>query len=184
MNTPTSIHGNGMVVATGLGPQQLGHQQNLQGGLLIHAANKSIESTLNQAGHAKAGGVNMRGGAALSIPSVPEGGTIPGVSFAGNHANLINIANQAQANKTYDGLAGGQPYHVQKGGRNKKRTFKRSRRIPDLKERREEFVVSAGGKRRRKTKRHGNRNRRNKSRYSMGKSRRRNNHSRRVNRTN
>jgi len=118
MATPTVVHGNGMVVATGLGAQHTGHQQNIEGGLLNHAAKLTIQRTAAQAGHAKAAGVTQKGGA-LSIPHVAEGGTIPGVSFGGNHKALIDGLNQLNADKTYDNLAGGQPYKV--GGRKRRR---------------------------------------------------------------
>jgi hypothetical protein len=117
-----------MVVATGLGPQHTGHQQNIEGGLVNHAAKLTIERTAQQAAHAKAGGVTQRGGGALSIPSVPEGGTISGVSFGGNHKALIDNLNQINADKTYDHLAGTQPYKI--GGRKRRRkTKKHGRRI-------------------------------------------------------
>jgi hypothetical protein len=134
MDTPTVTHGNGMVVATGLGPQHTGHQQNLKGGLLNHAVDSTTTRMKAQALHAKGAGVTMRGGA-INIPHVAEGGTIPGVSFGGNHANLINNLNQINADKTYDNLAGGQPYKVggrkrrsktKKNGRRKSRNNKRS----------------------------------------------------------
>lgn len=124
MATPTVIHGNGMVVATGLGPQHTGHQQNIQGGLLNHAAAQTIARTQAQASHAKSAGVSMRGGA-LSIPHVAEGGTIPGVSFGANHKALIDNLNQTRADKTYDHLAGTQPYKV--GGRKHRRKTKNGR---------------------------------------------------------
>ena len=125
MAAPTVTHGNGLVVATGLGPQHTGHQQNIEGGLLNHAAKLSLQKTAAQASHAKSAGVTMRGGN-LSIPHVAEGGTIPGVSFGGNHANLINNLNQINADKTYDSLAGTQPYKV--GGRKHRRKTKKNGR--------------------------------------------------------
>jgi hypothetical protein len=122
MATPTTVHQNGMVVATGLGPQHTGNQQNIEGGLSNHAVKLTMSRTAEQAGHAKAAGVSMRGGA-LSIPKVPEGGTIPGVSFGANHKALIDNLNQLNADKTYDHLAGGQPYKV--GGRKRRRKTKK-----------------------------------------------------------
>ena len=123
MATPTVTHGNGMVVATGLGPQHSGHQQNIEGGLSNHAVKLTMQRVQEQAAHAKQAGVTQRGGGALSIPSVPEGGTIPGVSFGANHKALIDNYNQMNANKTYDHLAGGQPYKV--GGRKRRRKTKK-----------------------------------------------------------
>ena len=176
MNVPTKNVG-GMIVATGLGPQETGKPQNLEGGLLIGAAQKSIATTAAQANHAKLAGAGMRGGA-LHVPSAPEGGSIPGVSFAGNHENLINMKNQTIANTTYDKLAGTTPYKI--GGKRSK--MFRGKRIPDLREPQAESTV-IGGKHRRKTKKNGTRRRRSKSRTSMGKSRRRHHNSRRINHT-
>jgi hypothetical protein len=134
MATPTVTHGNGMVVATGVGPQYVGQQQNLKGGLLNHAVEETSSRMKAQAAHAKSGGVTMRGGA-INVPHVAEGGTIPGVSFTANHSKLISGLNQLQADKTYDHLAGTQPYKVggrkrrtktKKNGRRKSRNNKRS----------------------------------------------------------
>jgi hypothetical protein len=143
---PTTIHTNGMVVATGLGGQSVGRVQNLQGGLLNSAAAKTASSIAAQAGHAKAAGVTMKGGGQpIHVPEVAEGRSIPGVSFAANHAALHGGLNQLNADKTYDGLIGTTPYKI--GGR----------RIPDNRYRQDEPVYSAGRKHKRKTKRkHGN----------------------------
>jgi hypothetical protein len=151
---PTTVHTNGMVVATGLGGQSVGRVQNLQGGLLNSAAAKTASSIAAQAGHARAAGVTMKGGGQpIHVPEVAEGGTIPGVSFAGNHAALHGTLNQLNADKTYDNLAGATPYKV--GGR------RRYHRIPNARERIDEPVYSAGRKHKRKTKRkHGRSNKR------------------------
>jgi len=122
MATPTVVHGNGMVVATGLGPQHTGHQQNIDGGLLNHAAKTTLQRTQEQAQHAIKGNVTQRGGG-LSIPHVPEGSSIPGVSFGANHKALIDNLNQLGADKTYDHLAGTQPYKI--GGRKRRRKTKK-----------------------------------------------------------
>ena len=160
---PTSIHSNGMVVATGLPPLHTGHQQNLPGGLINGAAAKTAGTIAAQSKHAVAAGVTQRGahrkrggGTTITVPEVAEGGTIPGVSFGANHAALIGGLNQLKTSATYDGLVGAQPYKIGAGR-------SRRRKIPDLREPREELAVSAGGKRRRKTKRHG----RNRSRHSV-----------------
>ncbi len=124
MVVPTVTHGNGMVVATDVGKPFVGHQQNLPGGLLNHAVDKTMASSKAQAQHAKLAGVTQRGGGdIITVPKVAEGGTIPGVSFGSNHANLIGGLNQLKANQTYDHLAGTQPYKV--GGRKRRRKTKR-----------------------------------------------------------
>jgi hypothetical protein len=118
MAAPTTVHGNGMVVATGLGAQHAGHVQNMEGGLLNHSVNKTMTRMAAQASHAKAAGVTQKGGS-ISVPQVPQGGTIPGVSFEGNHKTLVDNLNQMNADKTYDHLAGTQPYKI--GGRKRRR---------------------------------------------------------------
>jgi len=158
---PTTIHSNGMVVATGLGPQEVGHIQNIKGGLLNHAAEVTASTIKTQAAHAVKGGVTMRGsgrkhggGQAINVPEVPQGGTIKGISYAGNHAKLIGGLNQLRTGATYDSLAGTQPYKLAGGRRRTRR--RRIRRIPDARERVDESdVVVSAGKRRRRTKRHG-----------------------------
>jgi len=154
---PTTVQSNGMVVATGLGPQESGHVQNLPGGLLNHAAARTAATIKEQASHAQKAGVTMRGsgrkrggGQVINVPEVPQGGTIPGVSYAANHAKLIGGLNQLRASATYDGMLNGQPYKI--GGRSRRRR----RRIPNSKERIDESdVVVTAGKRRRRTKKHG-----------------------------
>jgi len=146
-STPMTVHASGMQVATGLPAQLHGSTSNVPGGLLNAAAAKTAASIAEQASQARAGGVTMKGGGEISVPPAPEGKSIPGVSFAGNHANLTNIANQLKAGAVYDGLAGTQPYKL--GGRRRHpkipRTFRR--RLPT-----EEPVVAAGRKHKRKTK--------------------------------
>ena len=120
-----------------------------------------------------------KGGAVIQVPRVAEGGTIPGVSFTANHASLIGGLNQLRASSVYDNLAGTQPYKI--GGRRRTRHRNRHRRIPDDRIPVEEPVVTAGGKHRRKTKRHG---RSSHKRNSVGKFHRRIRRSRRSTRRN
>jgi hypothetical protein len=130
---PTTVHSNGQIVVTGLAPQSVGTQQNIQGGLINHAAMKTAQSIKDQSAHAVKAGVTMRGsgrlrrgGAIMHAPVVPEGGTIPGVSFAGNHQAILNHLNQMKANASYDKLAGTQPYKVS-GGKRRRKTNGRSK---------------------------------------------------------
>lgn len=134
---PLSTHSNGMIVANGLPQQFNGHQQNITGGLHNHAVQKTLESTKAQASHAKESGAGMRGGSkkrrrrikgglAAHIPSVPEGGSISGVTFGGNHMNLLNTLNQSKANQTYDGQQNAQPYKVGGSRRKTKRKTKKN----------------------------------------------------------
>ena len=146
-SAPMTLHSSGMKVATGAPTLVETPTSNIQGGLLNAGAAKTAASIAQQAGDAKAGGVTMRGGGTtISVPPVPEGGTIPGVSFAGNHANLVGIANQLKAGAVYDNLGGTTPYKV--GGRRR-----RTRRFAvDRKSYNEEPVIGARRKHKRKTK--------------------------------
>ncbi len=156
-STPATVHPSGMVVATALPPQVKTSPSTMSGGILNAAAAKTASSIAEQAAQAKAAGVYMKGGGqVVHVPPVPEGGTINGVSFAKNHANLIGTANQLKAGAVYDGLIGTQPYKV--GGRKHPRLAKTHRRrfIRDpSKMPREEFAMTAGRKHKRKTKKHG-----------------------------
>jgi hypothetical protein len=145
---PITIHDNGQVVASGLPKQNIGPPaSNLMGGLINSAANKTALAMKAQASHAKQAGVTMKGGAVVNVPQVAEGGSIPGVSFSKNHANLISTANQLKANGVYDGLLGGQPYKV--GGSRRRRRISARPGIMEI-----EPVLTAGRKHRRKTKKH------------------------------
>ena len=142
-----TVHSSGMQVASGLPTLEKGSTSNVQGGLLNAAVAKTQDGIARQAANAKAAGVTMKGGGTeIKVPIVPEGKSIPGTSFAKNHADLIGTANQLKANAVYDGLIGSQPYKV--GGRKHRRTARRAR--PERDE--NEPVVAAGRKHRRKTK--------------------------------
>lgn len=159
-SAPMTVHPSGMQVATGIPTEFKGTPSNVPGGLLNAAAAKTAATIAQQAGDAKAAGVRMRGGGTvINVPPAPEGGSIPGVSFAANHANLIGIANQLKAGAVYDNLAGSQPYKV--GG---KRT--RRRLAVDRKPMNEEPAIGARRKHRSKTKKHvRRRNHRNSNRH-------------------
>uniref|UniRef100_A0A6C0CTN6 Uncharacterized protein n=1 Tax=viral metagenome TaxID=1070528 RepID=A0A6C0CTN6_9ZZZZ len=156
-STPAMVHPTGMVVATSLPPQVKTAPSSMSGGILNAAAAKTSASIAEQAAHAKAGGVYMKGGGQpINVPPVPEGRSIAGISFAKNHADLIGTANQLKAGAVYDGLIGSQPYKV--GGRRHPRVAKTHRRrfIRDpSKMPHEEFAMTAGRKHKRKTKKHG-----------------------------
>jgi hypothetical protein len=108
--------------------------QDLQGSPLEAASNVTIESNAKLAETAKAMGAGqkgsgrrrkMRGGDNLNahIPSVPEAGTIRGVSHAQNHLTNVNNLNQIRADASGDKLMNAQPYDPTptKGGRRTKR---------------------------------------------------------------
>ena len=177
-SAPTTVHSSGQIVATAPPPEFKGVTSNVAGGLLNAAAAKTADSIAEQARHAKAAGVTMKGGGTVvNVPPTAEGGTIPGVSFADNHAKLIGLSNQLKAGAVYDGLVGAQPYKV--GGRRRhglavKTHRRRTMLIPE-----QEPAMIAGRKHRRKTKKHG---RRRNSRTHRRKLRKHLRHSRRTSR--
>ena len=132
---PTTVHSSGQIVATGLPSQNIGTQQNIEGGLINHAAAKTAASIKAQAAHAVKAGVTqrgsgrrrMRGGNEIHVPEVPEGGTIPGASFTANHSNLLGHLNQIKASAVYDKLGSAQPYKVSGGKRRRKTKHGRSK---------------------------------------------------------
>jgi hypothetical protein len=158
-SAPTTIHSSGQVVATDLPTQFKGITSNVPGGLLNAAAAKTAASIAQQASHAQAAGVTMKGGGTVvNVPPAAEGGSIPGVSFAGNHANLIGTMNQLKAGAVYDGLAGSHPYKI--GGRRPHPRIPKSHRrrtMPNNILPEEEPAMMAGRKHTRKTKKHGRR---------------------------
>jgi hypothetical protein len=104
--------------------------QHLQGSPLEAASARTLESNARLAETAKSMGAGQKGarrkGGAVNmnaqIPSLPEAGTIPGVSHAQNHLRNIDNLNQLRADASGDKLMNAQPYdpHV-KGGRRTKR---------------------------------------------------------------
>jgi hypothetical protein len=107
--------------------------QDLQGSPLEAASKTTLDSNAKLAETAKAMGAGqkgsgrrkMRGGENLNahIPSVPEAGTIRGVSHAQNHLTNVNNLNQIRASASGDKLMNAQPYDPTptKGGRRTKR---------------------------------------------------------------
>jgi len=177
-SAPMTIHSSGQVVATAPPTEFKGVTSNVPGGLLNAAAAKTAASIAEQASHAKAAGVTMKGGGTVvNVPPTAEGKSIPGVSFAANHANLIGIANQLKAGAVYDGLLGTQPYKV--GGRRRRGVLVKTHRRRTMLIPEEEPAMIAGRKHRRKTKKHG---RRRNSRTHRRKLRKHLRHSRRISR--
>ena len=150
-SAPIAVHDNGMKVASGLPTLEKGSTSNVQGGLLNAAVAKTQDGIARQAANAKGAGVTMKGGGTeIKVPIVPEGHSIPGTSFAKNHADLIGTANQLKASAVYDGLIGTQPYKV--GGRKHLRMFRVHTRRARPERDENEPVLTAGRKHRRKTK--------------------------------
>jgi hypothetical protein len=108
--------------------------QRLQGSPLEAASARTLESNARLAETAKSMGAGQKGarrkkkGGAppvnmnAQIPSLPEAGTISGVSHAQNHLRNVDNLNQLRADASGDKLMNAQPYdpHV-KGGRRTKR---------------------------------------------------------------
>ena len=110
--------------------------QDLQGSALEAASKTTLDSNAKLAETAKAMGAGQKGssrrkrslrrGGADSlnahIPSVPEAGTIRGVSHAQNHLTNVNNLNQIRADASGDKLMNAQPYDpTTTGGRRTKR---------------------------------------------------------------
>jgi len=111
--------------------------QDLEGSALEAASKTTLDSNAKLAETAKAMGAGQKGssrrkrslkrGGADSlnahIPSVPEAGTIRGVSHAQNHLTNVNNLNQIRADSSGDKLMNAQPYDPTptKGGRRTKR---------------------------------------------------------------
>jgi len=164
---PNTVGPNGQIIINSGPPLHTGFVQNIQGGPIDAAAAKTLAAQQNQVAAAKALGAGQkgssrrrrrqRGGVNLNanIPSIPEAGTIPGVSHAQNHINAINNLNQIRASGVYDGLINATP--IKMGG------F----RIRDA----EELYPGSGTHedtkhRRRTKKKHGSRNKRTHRRFS------------------
>jgi len=154
MAAPTTTLSNGRVVATGFPKLFSGHEQNIQGGPIAHAAAHTAKSIANQAYEASAAGATQRGsgrrrrtrgGMVIDVPMVAEGNTIPGVSYAGNQASLTGTLNALKTGAIYDSQAGKQPYKI--GGT--RRRLRSDRELID-----DSDVVPTAGKRRRRTKKH------------------------------
>ena len=144
---PSTVTSNGQIIVNSGPPLHTGFTQNITGSPIDAAAGKTLAAQAQQVAAAKAMGAGqkgssrrhkkrrMRGGVNLnaSIPSVPEAGTIPGVSHAQNHLNAVNNLNQFRADKVYDGLHNATPRSVggkrsrkvKKHGRSNKRTNRR-----------------------------------------------------------
>jgi len=144
---PNTVTSSGQIIVNQAPAPHLGFTQQITGTPIDAAANKTLAAHAQQVATAQAMGAGqkgssrkrrMRGGMNwnASIPSVPEAGTIPGVSHAQNHLDAVNNLNQIRADKVYDGLHNATPKavggkrsrKVKKNGRSNKRTHKRKHR--------------------------------------------------------
>ena len=145
---PNTVTSNGQIIVNQGPPLHTGFTQNITGSPIDAAANKTLAANAHQVAAAKGMGAGqkgssrrhkkkrrMRGGVNLnaSIPSLPEAGTITGVSHAQNHLDGVNNLNQIKADQVYDGLHNATPRSVggkrsrkvKKHGRGNKRTNRR-----------------------------------------------------------
>ena len=123
---PNTVGPNGQIIVNSGPPLHTGFVQHIQGSPIEAAAAKTLAAQQSQIAAAKALGAGqkgasrrrrrMRGGVNLTanIPSIPEAGTIPGVSHAQNHLNAVNNLNQLRADQVYDGLTNATP--IKMGG--------------------------------------------------------------------
>jgi hypothetical protein len=109
--------------------------QHIEGSALEAASTKTLASNAALAetaaklgaGQKGSGRKKFRKGGAqnlhATIPSLPEAGTIPGVSHASNHLRNVDNLNQLVADRSGDALMNAQPYDPTptKGGRRTKR---------------------------------------------------------------
>jgi hypothetical protein len=142
---PNTVTSNGQIIVNQAPAPHLGFTQQITGTPIDAAASKTLAAHAQQVAAAKSLGAGqkgasrrrkrMRGGTNwnASIPSIPEAGSIPGVSHAQNHLDAINNLNQIRADKVYDGLHNATPRSVggkrsrkvKKNGRSNKRTNRR-----------------------------------------------------------
>jgi hypothetical protein len=142
---PNTVTSSGQIIVNSGPPLHTGFTQQITGTPIDAAASKTLAAHAQQVAAAKSLGAGqkgasrrrkrMRGGVNLnaSIPSVPEAGTIAGVSHAQNHLDAVNNLNQIRADKVYDGLHNATPRSVggkrsrkvKKNGRSNKRTNRR-----------------------------------------------------------
>jgi len=141
---PNTVTSAGQIIVNSGPPLHTGFTQQITGTPIDAAANKTLAANAQQVATAKAMGAGqkgssrrrrMRGGTNLnaSIPSLPEAGTIPGVSHVQNHLDAVNNLNQIRADGVYDNLHSATPRSVggkrsrkvKKNGRSNKRTHKR-----------------------------------------------------------
>ena len=122
---PNTVTSTGQIIVNQGPPLHTGFTQNITGSPIDAAASKTLAAQQLQTAAAKSLGAGqkgssrrrrrrMRGGVNLnaSIPTVPEAGTIPGVSHAQNHLNAVDNLNQIRADKVYDGLHNATPRSV------------------------------------------------------------------------
>jgi hypothetical protein len=135
---------------------QVPGRQDIQGSALQAAAAKTQAANAQLAAASKAMGAGQKGGAAplnlnASIPKIPEGGTIKGVSHADIHLKNVDNLNQLRANAIGDKLGNAQPFDPTptKGGRRTKRSRKVNGRSSKRTHRRRNRKSSSRGGRRR-----------------------------------
>ncbi len=134
LNAPTTLPAPEMKVAP---------VQNVEGGVLEAAANKTLAAQAKQVETAQKMGVGQkgagrrkkktrRGGATLNAPSslLPTAGSIPGVDPTNSHIAGINALNAIKAAATYDKASNLPAYDPtpKSGGKRTRRKSKHGRR--------------------------------------------------------
>ena len=113
---PNTVTDSGQILINSGPPLHTGFTQQITGTPIDAAATKTLAAHAQQVAAAKAMGAGqkgssrrhkkrrMRGGVNLnaSIPSVPEAGSIPGVSHAQNHLDAVDNLNQMRHDGVYD----------------------------------------------------------------------------------
>jgi hypothetical protein len=142
--------------------------QNIEGGPIEAAANKTITSQAAQVEATKALGAGQKGssrrrkrntrrhrGGASSLnavpPQIPTANSIPGVSSEQLHLNNVNNLNQIRADKSYDSLINAQPRQIagkrrtkrrgKTNGRRSHRTYRRGHRKSSSRRRRSRRIL-------------------------------------------
>jgi len=113
-----------------------GHTQTITGSPLEAAAATTLTQNATMAAAAKSLGVGQKGGRrkqrggsnlAVHLPSLPQAGTIAGVSHENVHVAGVNNYNQMKADGAGDGLINATP--VKLGGNKTKRRAKNGRKF-------------------------------------------------------
>jgi hypothetical protein len=124
---PSTVGPNGQIIVNQPPTIETGPQQAMTGSPIDAAASKTLTANANQIAAAKSLGAGQKGSSrrrrrhrggsnmTASIATVPEAGTMKGVSYANNHINAINNLNQLRASGAYDSLTSAPPMQI-KGG--------------------------------------------------------------------
>ena len=117
---------NGQIIAAPPKLYQPPPPPKLSGSMINVAAEKTLENQQDAAqAYMKLGAGQKGGGPYAYVPELPEGGTIPGVSYEKNYVKGIDTLNQLRANSAYDKYIKAPPMQVKAGGKRRLRTKKK-----------------------------------------------------------